>query len=511
MFVKTAERTPSHNVANKVRLGKEMRKNTHCREVNNDGHLFGILCCSLPCGIRKNLSLRIALVSVAVIYGQAPVPAIAPAPGRRVITLTRNAGRFHTPAIAVNPLNPKQVIVGFQAKTSAAYSIDYGDHWTVAEGTAPADFRATGDTSVTYDRKGHAIICFIASDGAGPFKYWGLRPKRNGVLIRRSLDGGETWEERAIPVIEHAEAPNIPFEDKPFIVADNQAKSPYYGNLYVGWSQDRIEDAVIVLSRSSDGGVTWSAPRRVSDHAGLPRDDNGTVEGFSGAAAPDGTLHVVWSDTNHIIYATSRDGGKTFSRNRSIADTAPSHFTVQGAEEANGYPQIGVGPDSKIYVAWSDYRNGDVDVFCIASADRGRTWSRAVRVNSDPVHSGADQFFQWMAVDPVSGAVNVLFYDRRRDPANKAVEVVLARSTDGGSSFRNYILSDHPFDPQGGMIGEYTALAVFDGRVYGSWTEITPASGSNGRPPALIRIGMADFRVGGATSSANWSDRSAHP
>ncbi len=70
-------------------------------------------------------------------------------------------------------------------------------------------------------------------------------------------------------MIEHAEAPGIPFEDKPYIVADNQPKSPYFGNLYVGWSQDRIEDALIVLSRSTDGGLTWSTPLRISDQAGL--------------------------------------------------------------------------------------------------------------------------------------------------------------------------------------------------------------------------------------------------
>ncbi len=414
-------------------------------------------------------------------------PALPPAPRRQILTLTEHAGSFHTPAIAINAGNPQQLVAGFQSKASAAYSTDGGEHWTLAQGTAPENYRATGDTSVTYDRQGHAILCFIAFDGAGPFKYWGHNPKRNGILIRRSLDGGMTWEPRSIPVIEHAEAPGIPFEDKPYIVADNQPKSPHFGNLYVGWSQDRTEDALIVLSRSTDGGLTWSPPVRISDHAGLPRDDNGTVEGFAGVAAPDGALHVVWSDTNHIVYALSRDGGKTFSRNRFIADTSPSHFVVQGAEEANGYPQIAIAPHGKLHVAWSDYRNGDVDVFCISSADGGRTWSKPVRVNSDPVHNAADQFFQWLAVDPASGAINVLFYDRRHDPANKSANVVLARSTDGGRTFRNYLLSDHSFDPQGGMIGEYTALAAFSGRIFGAWTETVPGG-------SVIRLASADFR-----------------
>jgi len=61
-----------------------------------------------------------------------------------------------------------------------------------------------------------------------------------------------------------------------------------------------------------------------------------------------------------------------------------------------------------------------------------------VRVNSNPLHDGTDQFMQWLAVDPVSGAANVIFYDRRGDPENKSATVTLARSSDSGKSFMNY-------------------------------------------------------------------------
>ncbi len=353
-------------------------------------------------------------------------------------------------------------------------------------------------------RQGHAILCFIAFDAAGSWRYWGHNPKRNSIQIRRSQDGGKTWEPRTIPVIEHPDSPGMPFEDKPYIVADNQAKSPYSGNLYVGWTEDRTADSIILFSRSTDGGLTWSAPMRISDHPGTPRDDEGTVQGFSGVVTPDGALHVIWSGRGRIVYAVSRDGGKTFSRNTSLAEAGPSNFMVFNANHANGYPQIDManGPTPRLYAAWNDYRNGDVDVFCATSADGGRSWGPAIRVNSDPLHNGADQLFQWLAVDPVSGAVNVVFYDRRQDPANRAVDVVLARSTDGAKTFRNYLLSDRSYDPRDNEIGEYTALAAFGGRVYGSWMEVVAKPGSS--PPgaegalSVIRIGTAIFRDPGA-------------
>ena len=92
-------------------------------------------------------------------------------------------------------------------------------------------------------------------------------------------------------------------------------------------------------------------------------------------------------------------------------------------------------------------------------------------MNNDTVHNGAEQFFQWLAVDPVDGSVNVIFYDRRLDPKNRKQIVVLARSTDGGQAFSNYAWTEEPFEAGGLFFGDYSGLAAYGGRVYGVWTE----------------------------------------
>ena len=46
---------------------------------------------------------------------------------------------------------------------------------------------------------------------------------------------------------------------------------------------------------------------------------------------------------------------------------------------------------------------------------------------------------------------------------------MLARSTDGGRTFRNYAWTSKPFDPEGGFIGDYSGIAAYAGRVYGIW------------------------------------------
>ncbi len=294
--------------------------------------------------------------------------------------------------------------------------------------------------------------------------------------MRRSLDGGKTWDAQDAPVAEQPTVPGIPFEDKPYIVSDT-SQSRYAGNLYVGWTRWTLTNSQILLSRSTDDGKSWSPPIEIDHHPGLPRDDNGAAEGFAGAVGPDGRLYAIWSQDDDILLAISRDGGTTFSPARPIIHTAPIMFAIQTLERANGFPQIAIDPQGRrLYLTWSDYRNGDLDVFCSTSTDGGKKWSAPVRVNNDPVHDGAEQFFQWLAVDPIDGSANVIFYDRRGDPQNRMQTVTLARSTDGGNSFQNFAWTTQPFEAGEAFFGDYSGIAASGGRVYGVWTEEPPAT-----------------------------------
>jgi len=411
------------------------------------------------------------LIVVAVLTSLAQSQALPKAPGAEIFSLTPEPGPFTEPAITVNPGNPQQVVAVFQDNVHASYSPDAGRTWKAAEGVAPDNYKVSGDVSAAFDNQGHAFVCYIAFDKLGTFNYWGHNASRNGVFVRRSLDGGKTWEAKHVPVAEQVTAPGIPFEDKPYIVADT-SKSRYAGNLYVGWTRWTLTNSLMVVSRSSDDGQTWSAPVEIDRHPGLPRDDNDGAEGFSGTVGPDGRLYAIWSQGDDILLVTSRDGGKSFSRARPVVHTAPIMFAIDTLERANGFPQIGIDPQGhRLYVTWSDYRNGDLDIFCSTSTDGGKKWSDPVRVNNDPVHNGAEQFFQWLAVDPVDGSANIVFYDRRGDPQNRKQTVTLARSTDGGSSFQNYAWTTEPFEVGEVFFGDYSGIAASGGRVYGIWTE----------------------------------------
>jgi hypothetical protein len=455
--------------------------------------------------MKINGALMAGLMSAGVVAAVAQtttaMATLPPAPGAVITDLTPQPGKYTEPGVAVNPGNPRQVLVVFQDNAQAAFSGNNGRTWQLAAGVTPKGYRVSGDVSTVFDNKGHAFLGCIAFDRLGAFNYWAEGATRNAILLRRSLDGGKTWEPVVRTIVAQPTRPGIPFEDKPYLVADTSKRSPYDGNLYVGWTRWTLTDSQMLFSRSTDDGVTWSTPIEMSAVHGLPRDDNGAVEGFDGAVAPDGTLYAVWALNDHIVMTESHDGGKTFSRPRNIVWTAPTMFAIGGMTRANGFPQIAIDPrggkkGGPIYVTWSDYRNGDVDVFSMVSKDHGRRWSAPVRVNNDPIHDGADHFFQWLAVDPVTGAVNVVFYDRREDPQHRKQIVVLARSEDGGRRFANYAWTQDEFDPGEVFMGDYLGLAAWGNRVYGAWP-VKPGP----KRATVLQAGVADFGAGAASGS----------
>src|SRR5205085_9962300 len=136
----------------------------------------------------------------------------------------------------------------------------------------------------------------------------------------------------------HPSSPGSPFEDKLYIFAD-ATHGPNAGNIYIGWTEFSLVKTIILFSRSSDGCASWSAPIEVSTHEGLPRDDNGAVEGFTGVVGPDGIVYAAWADGNNIAFTSSHDGGRSFAASHNIITTAPLYFPVSGIERCNGFPQ----------------------------------------------------------------------------------------------------------------------------------------------------------------------------
>ena len=143
-------------------------------------------------------ALLLCLLAIPALAQVSPASSDLPTPpGASVIKLTPKPGDFTEPSIAINPNDPRQLVGAFQVNASVGYSRDAGQTWSLAENTAPPDYKISGDVSVAYDNQGRAFLCYIAFDKLGTENYWAHGATRNGIFVRRSLDGGQTWEKDA--------------------------------------------------------------------------------------------------------------------------------------------------------------------------------------------------------------------------------------------------------------------------------------------------------------------------
>ena len=421
--------------------------------------------------------LRLLLVSCLFI-----TTGISFAQSHRVVRITEEGARGAAEVtVAINPKNPDNIVAAsFQSGQMAGVRVsnvtyattDGGKTWKTIPTQNPKSL-VQGDDAVTFSSEGILYHSFISFDGIRI-----QRPRRaaNGIIVAASSDGGLTWRGN-VPVIEHTNSVT-PFEDKPWLITDNVEGSPYKNNLYISWTRfdeygksDPSCASHIFFSRSDDGGKTFAAPFRISNSNGDCVDSDNTLEGAVPAVGLNGEVYVIWSGPKGLYFDKSTDGGWTFREDR-VIQTTPGGWdiNVAGINRHNGMPVTRVdtskGPNrGAIYVNWIDERNGDTDVFLMSSRDGGETWSQPVRVNDDPLKNGKSQFFTWMAVDPVDGSVNIIFYDRRAYEGTKT-GLTLARSTDGGKTFVNHRVSQEPFDcnPQV-FFGDYTNIDAYGGLV----------------------------------------------
>jgi PPIC-type PPIASE domain/BNR/Asp-box repeat len=385
-------------------------------------------------------------------------------------------------SIAINPANLNNIVAGSlvrgvpgsDAPNMSFYSFDGGKSWNHVAVPNP-DKRTQGDDVILFHRDGTALHGFITFVGL-----WEENPERaaNGIALVRSKDGGVTWTEEQSIVADHLNTKS-PMEDKPWFAFDRSRRSPHFGNLYCAWTRfdvygsDKEQDTTqIMFSRSRDGGESFGPVIRISDQPGDCVDDDNTVEGAVPCTLPDGTIVVVWAGPRGLEMDRSKDGGVTFGEDRVMGELHGGWSSdIEGITRHNGMPVTGVdhsfGPHrGSLYVNFIDERNGHKDVFLMISRDGGETWLETRRVNDDPAENARDQFFTWMSVDPVDGSINIAFYDRR-DTEGTQTRLTLARSVDGGETFRNIPIDFPEFDCSNPRMffGDYLGIDALRGRV----------------------------------------------
>src|SRR6266571_1803235 len=335
-------------------------------------------------------------------------------------------------------------------------------------GAGPND-RAT-DASVAYDvRHGVWLISSLTLLEAG-----GVHG--NSVVTSRSTDG-LTWSN--------------PFTtttgsdlDKNWIVCDNTATSPFYGNCYTQWDNHAAGN-LLQMSTSSDGGQTWGAPKT----------NNTGVIGGQPVVRPDGTVIVPIDNANETAIGAfnSTNGGASWSAVTTIATIR--HHPVAGGLREGPLPSAEIDGAGTVYVAWSDCRfrrsckKNDL-VISHSLNSTGTSWSSVSRVPIDATNSGIDHFIPGLAVNKAtSGGTAQLGLTYYFFPSRSTqLSVGFISSSNAGSTWSTVqtIASGMPTTwlantSQGRMVGDYISTSYgSDNLAHGVFaTASTPTSGTN--------------------------------
>ncbi|HTJ75532.1 MAG TPA: sialidase family protein [Acidimicrobiales bacterium] len=433
-----------------------------------------------------------------VVGGNTPID-----PRRAADTLDTTAA--NSPTVVENPRHPANLVLVSRIDTprfscTMDVSLDGGATWAQTPIPPPPGAPAVAcfGPDATFSADGSLHVSFTSA-GAVPGQ--GTAP--DAVWVATSHDGGRTL---GAPV--RAGGP-LAFQVR--IAADPSQP----GRVYLCWLQagDTAPWGLvgaanpIVSTRSDDGGATWAPPARVSPPS------RSLVVAPVPAVTVDGGLVVAYLDVGDdrldydgahagkggdpyagpwwLVAARSDDGGATWQEG--VVDRlAPATRFIQLFPPA---PSVAVA-GRQVYVAFADARRGDADAWVWASADGGRRWSPARRVNDA---RPGDQYLPAVSVAP-GGRVDVVYYDRRADPGGTMNEVSLQSSRDHGRTFGpRTLLSDRAFDAAIGFGADRglpelgSRLAVLAGRtgVLAVWADTrsgTRASAHQDLARAVARV-----------------------
>ena len=434
-------------------------------------------------------------------------------------------------SVAYSTQNPLVAVAGSNDYVSGGVAVmrtsDGGKSWkttrVIPQFVGTRDFCSGGDPAVAYSRRDRAFyiaqLCFFR---ALPF---------SEVHLYKSVDNGKTWTPgrfaaRAASNFDYANGTVDAslFYDKEYIDVDNTPTSPHYGRIYVTYTKfhllaDGSSDTCPIQLAYTDDVPTFNPSLTVFQHTAVVPDDLGSGglgesanQGSLPRVEPSGALDVTYTleDCNTALdhgfrFQKSTDGGASFLASpvhidkpgQFVDNPDPGDLLPPTAFRAPNNASLAVnratGTLAFVYQNNVNRAVSGADISLQLSRDGGFHWTDA-RVLSKAGGAAApnDQFFPWIAATP-SGEFNAIWFDRRRDPANRNIDTWQAVSGDDGRSWRTFRISTRSWNPDlgfftsGAFIGDYNGIAAANQAVYPVWTD--------GRNTAIARTGIGETDI----------------
>lgn len=383
-----------------------------------------------------------------------------------------------------------------------------------------------GDPAVAFDSRGHVYYAGLGFNRNDP---------ASGVEVSKgTIAGGTlTWSQPSWVTQTNNKAV---FNDKEWIAADHYTASPFRDRVYVSYTRfiftpnGNYVQSPIFTSYSSDGGQTFSSPISISSNVLYG-------QGSRPVVAPDGSVYIFWdgstrlASTDSIYMVKSTDGGVTWSAPSAVAPLQDIGTLKGTSFRVNSFPAVAAGPDGSLYTTWTSSTKDSATTYgpssfcayaaaepsdCHAqavyskSSDGGATWSApaavpgttAIRLPigysdstgiSAPAPAPADSVFPAVSVsssgtvyfssylaDVVSPWQSCAKYDPKGsinclNPGpninNSKLNYIVSK-LGGGTQVATTAPINTRYQFHGGFIGDYTDLAVgSDNVAHPMWTD----------------------------------------
>jgi hypothetical protein len=357
------------------------------------------------------------LAECSVSRGRQNEPAIAVDPRNTNVILGSSndyCGVYNTTDADGNPVPAGPIWLGYYRSENAGHQFmsslvpGYPDDTSPYGQIAKRQVRtaSAGDPVIAWDAQGRAFFGSESSDDpAGTPKtfgdVWVATLDNPGGPAGNPQDDGKRYRQTVV-VARGSSAPNLlgKFNDKTTIEADHNSSGRCDNNVYFAWSQfhGNAGSVGIHVSRSTDHGVTFSHPKKVSQtisdvqfpDIAITGNDNVYVvfRSFNSGRGPEGTS---------FYYVKSTDCGATFTRPRFLQDFIPNDAQDVAAPEE---PPAQSAPDDPLFEEEpseaGDARDcGDFDAHCESGYTffRRDTQPRATADQFDTAPGHGDWFY----------------------------------------------------------------------------------------------------------------------
>ena len=305
----------------------------------------------------------------------------------------------------------------------------------------------------------------------------GRRFPMSSLRLAKSSDDGKTWTSPVTIASDSA------FGTRNFHALHAGAD----GELYVAWLESVQGTSKTFLTRSADGGTTWTAPTLADSAQSCPCCRTAI------ATATDGTLYLAWrtvfpGNVRDVVVARSNDKGATWAKPvRVHAD----EWVFDGCPHAG--PSMQVDSAGTLHVVWWTGKEGAAGTYYARSTDKAATFQ-------EPVPLGVGEFSApshvQLALGPAGKVVAV--WD---DGTVKIPKVVMRVSHDGGASFSPATLVSGE-----GRAATFPVLAIRDSELTIAWSEQSESQHDHAKATApnmkdpkvmkgLSRVGDSGVRV----------------